>query len=491
MVIKKPRVVIVGAGISGLTAAHRLHTTNPDLFDLTILEAGERIGGRIHTSKFAGDRIEMGATWIHGIHGCPIYEIAKKINALDDPRSTVNDLNNDNPTIVVAESGSVVDASISKPISALFTSLMKTVDSGGLPASAGPGVGSYLRRGLDTFLANSHSPDSSLSGEWTVEAMQEAVFALKENVLRVNSSADDLDDLGLNDEYQDFSGEHIVINKGYSRITEHLAAGLPPGTIQVGRKVRLIEWCSNGGDTLLAKAPVRVVLEDESVESADHVILTVSLGVLKEGLKEEAKAGVSLRFDPGLPSFKEDTIRRLGFGVVDKLFAELDHEGEFPFMELVFHPRGHVGKIPWWMRRSPSIWPINGGSRVVYTWFVGKEAEEVEKLTEDDVISGLRATLKGFGVHNSSVRGVTWTKWGSDPLFMGSYSFVAVGSSGDDMDLMAEPLPRGGPQESLAPPLQLLFAGEATHRTNYSTTRGAYFSGIREADRLIQHYLSL
>ncbi|KAH7681962.1 Non-specific polyamine oxidase protein [Dioscorea alata] len=429
MVIKKPRVVIVGAGIAGLTAAHRLYTTNPDLFDLIVVEAGKRIGGRIHTSEFAGDRIEMGATWIHGIHGCPIYEIAKKINAFDHPRSTLYDLSNDNPpTIVIAEGGSLVDPSTSNPILDLFTTLMETVDSRGLPSSAGPGVGSFLRRALNTFLADTLGPDSSLSGEWTVKAMQEAVFALKENVLRVNSSADDLDDLDLNDEYHDFPGEHIPIDKGYSRITEHLAAELPPGTIQLGRKVRLIEWCSHGGGTSPEKAPVRVVLDDESVEIADHVILTVSLGVLKEGLKEEGKAGVSLRFDPGLPSFKKDAIRRLGFGVVDKLFMELDNldggkfpfmeldnldGGKFPFMELVFHPRVHVEKIPWWMRRSPSIWPINGGSRVVYTWFVGKEAEEVEGLVEDVVISGVRATLEGFGAHdNKFVKRVTWTKWG-------------------------------------------------------------------------------
>lgn len=156
MVVKKPRVIIVGAGIAGLTAAHRLYTTNSDLFDLTVVEAGKRIRGRIHTSEFAGDCIEMGATWIHGIHGCPIYEIAKKINAFDQQRSTLYDLNNVNdnqPTIVIAEGGSLVDSSISKPILDLFTSLMETLDSHGLPSSVGPGVGSFLRRGLNAFLA--------------------------------------------------------------------------------------------------------------------------------------------------------------------------------------------------------------------------------------------------------------------------------------------------------------------------------------------------
>ncbi|KAM1240461.1 hypothetical protein ACFX2J_045778 [Malus domestica] len=43
----------------------------------------ERIGGRINTSEFGGDRIEMGATWIHGIGGSPVHKIAQEINALE------------------------------------------------------------------------------------------------------------------------------------------------------------------------------------------------------------------------------------------------------------------------------------------------------------------------------------------------------------------------------------------------------------------------
>ncbi|KAJ0977479.1 hypothetical protein J5N97_012953 [Dioscorea zingiberensis] len=500
MVTKKPRVAIVGAGIAGLAAAHRLHTTNPDLFDLCVIEAGDRIGGRIHTSEFAGERIEMGATWIHGTRGCPIYDIAEKINALDHlrPYESMDGLPTD--PITVAEGGAVVDFSILKPISDLYTSLMDTVESGALPAGAGPGVGSFLRRALETFRASRQAPDLSLGGDWTVEAMEDAVFAMKENVFRVHTSADDLDDMDLasETEYREFPGEHISIAKGYSRVIEHLAAEFPPGTIQLGRKVRLVEWCSDGGGASPApkEGPVRLVLDDRSVVSADHVILTVSLGVLKASLEEEdANSKGWLGFNPGLPSFKRDAIERLGFGVVDKLFMELasGEEGEFPYMEMAFHPGGHVAKIPWWMRRSPSIWPIYGGSRVLLTWFVGKEAAEMERMTEDDIISGLHATLEGFGAHTRVVKRVTRSTWGSDPLFMGSYSYVAVGSSGHDLDLIAEPLPRGGAHDgtAAAPPLQLLFAGEATHRTYYSTTRGAYFSGIREANRLIEAYLNV
>ena len=64
---------------------------------------------------------------------------------------------------------------------------------------------------------------------------------------------------------------------------------------------------------------------------------------------------------------------------------------------------------------------------------------------------------------------------------------MGVGSSGDDLDSMAKPLPESSKNgANSCPPLQILFAGEATHRTHYSTTHGAYFSGLREANRFLQ-----
>ncbi|KAM3382162.1 hypothetical protein P3S68_007735 [Capsicum galapagoense] len=79
-------------------------------------------------------------------------------------------------------------------------------------------------------------------------------------------------------------------------------------------------------------------------------------------------------------------------------------------------------------------------------------------------------------------------KWGTDPLFLGSYSHIAVGSSGDDLDAMAEPLPKSSKDGDSCPPLQILFAGEATHRSYHSTTHGAYLTGLREAHRLLKHF---
>jgi oxygen-dependent protoporphyrinogen oxidase len=57
---KAARVVVVGGGIAGLAAAHRLRDANPDL-DIVLLEQADRLGGKIHTMSFAGVPVETGA----------------------------------------------------------------------------------------------------------------------------------------------------------------------------------------------------------------------------------------------------------------------------------------------------------------------------------------------------------------------------------------------------------------------------------------------
>ena len=54
------RVVVVGAGITGLTAAFTLATNRHDL-EVVVLEASERVGGKILTTPFAGRPVDCGA----------------------------------------------------------------------------------------------------------------------------------------------------------------------------------------------------------------------------------------------------------------------------------------------------------------------------------------------------------------------------------------------------------------------------------------------
>ncbi|KAJ7553332.1 hypothetical protein O6H91_06G093700 [Diphasiastrum complanatum] len=120
----KPRVVIVGAGMAGLSAARRLRSIKNADYELIVLEGSHRIGGRICTSEFGGERVELGTTWIHDIEGSPLYEIAKQSGALkgDMPWECMDGF----PAcpIVKAEGGFVVDQAVVEPVVQFYKELI-------------------------------------------------------------------------------------------------------------------------------------------------------------------------------------------------------------------------------------------------------------------------------------------------------------------------------------------------------------------------------
>jgi monoamine oxidase len=72
---KPRRVLVVGAGVSGLAAAAELKARD---FDVVVVEARERIGGRVWTAKLQDQPVDLGAPWIEGIAKNPIYDFCKK-----------------------------------------------------------------------------------------------------------------------------------------------------------------------------------------------------------------------------------------------------------------------------------------------------------------------------------------------------------------------------------------------------------------------------
>lgn len=532
--------MIIGAGMAGLTAANRLvQAASNECFDLVVVEAGYRIGGRIHTSEFGGDRVELGATWIHGIGGSPVYKIAEQIGSLESEKPWERMDGFPEDPIVKVEGGVTVDSSIVQSVSHFYKTLMDVAQAKPLPDSRETqiardavelaprndngelSIGAFVRQGLKSFWAdqeNDPEPAYSSNGNsFTAnrKLLEEGVFSIHENTERTYTSADSLLDLDFEaeKEYREFPDEQITIAKGYLTVLKSLASVLPAGTIQFGKKVEKIEW-TDAGETY-SESPVHLQFEDGSIMDADHVIITVSLGVLKAGTGQgSVKGKPPALFYPPLPSCKVNAISKLGFGVVNKLFLEIDPLDEdvvYPSLNFIFSKFGTTQseetkhKVPWWMRKTISFCPIYRSSHVLLGWFAGEEALELERLSDEEIIKGVSDTLTSLGVRDANVtdgevaeaekingvfRHVLRSRWGFDPLFRGSYSYVAVGSSGKDIDRLAEPLPKRATSQQAHSilPLQLLFAGEATHRTHYSTTHGAHFSGLREANRLLQHY---
>jgi NADPH-dependent 2,4-dienoyl-CoA reductase/sulfur reductase-like enzyme len=83
------RVVVVGAGIAGLAAASRLRQAG---IDAVVLEARDRIGGRLHTVDLAGTPVDMGGSWIH-------HPIGNPLTAFCDDHGIARDAGNPLPSL--------------------------------------------------------------------------------------------------------------------------------------------------------------------------------------------------------------------------------------------------------------------------------------------------------------------------------------------------------------------------------------------------------
>ncbi|KAL3479179.1 hypothetical protein BJX99DRAFT_245014 [Aspergillus californicus] len=71
---KRPNVAIIGAGLAGLRCADILIQNGAQV---TIFEARDRVGGRVHQDMVGGHLVDMGPNWIHGVGTNPIVTIAE------------------------------------------------------------------------------------------------------------------------------------------------------------------------------------------------------------------------------------------------------------------------------------------------------------------------------------------------------------------------------------------------------------------------------
>ena len=87
---KDKTILVIGAGISGLAAAKKLQDKG---YTVIVLEAQDKVGGRMRTNRSLGPAFDEGASWIHGIDGNPITALAQQASmttfeTLDESRKS-------------------------------------------------------------------------------------------------------------------------------------------------------------------------------------------------------------------------------------------------------------------------------------------------------------------------------------------------------------------------------------------------------------------
>ncbi|MGW6391627.1 flavin monoamine oxidase family protein [Streptomyces sp. NPDC055103] len=419
-------VIVIGAGISGLSAARYLADRGEDVL---VLEARDRIGGRIWTSgRWSDSPADMGASWIHGVTGNPITTLASQAKARTVPSS------NDSTTYYLP-SGAPATASQVRALdnwaARAANALASYQDTQDTDAS--------LRSVVHKAVGWSSLPDSdkALLG-----------YGLNDYEHEYSGGVDQMSALNF-DSGADLKGGDVVFPRGYRQITDHLASGL---AIQTGQIVKRVDWNAAGVS----------VTTDKGTFSADHVVVTLPLGVLQSG---------AVAFGPGLPATKRTAIGKLGMGVLNKCYLR------FP---RTFWPNTDwLGYVPPVTRYGQWAQWVNvtraNGQPVLLGFNAGGFGRSVEGWSDGQIVDSAMATLRTmFGSAVPAPADYQVTRWASDPYALGSYSYNGIGSTPAMRDQLAAAV--GG---------RVHFAGEATSRTSFATTHGAYQSGLRAAKEVL------
>ena len=436
-------VVVIGAGASGLAAAHRLAQNG---VDVTILEARDRIGGRIWTlhPDTLSVPLELGAEFVHG--GAPeIYEIASdaKLRTIDIAgRRWV---------------GAVGRLQITDDFWERLDHVMGRLDEKRKPDRSFADALARMR--------NLDAKDRLIATQW-VEGFQAADTTLisERSLAEGGSPKDDVRERRI--------GRVI---EGYDSVVNALA-GRVLDKIQLGVVTTGVRW---------RKGHVDVMSRDHGGEpkpavSAKAAIVTVPLGVL------HATPGApgAIEFDPPL----RDTQRAasmLVMGGVIRVVLQLDrpfwteerfavHMGDERFDTLSFlQARARLAFPVWWTQ-----YPIR--APLLVAWRGGPGALAMATQPRDAVVSSaIESLAKILGMSRRTIDKHVVAghmhDWINDPFSRGAYSYAGVG--GDTAG------------EELAKPVQgtLYFAGEHTDSEGRNgTVHGAIASGWRAADAVLR-----
>merc|ERR1711884_770160 len=275
-----------------------------------------------------------------------------------------------------------------------------------------------------------------------------------------------------------FTGSHLTVRNGYSCVPVALSEGLD---IKLNTAVRQVRYTQTGCEVTTSNARNHT---NPVTYKADAVLCTLPLGVLKQAIAQNSRGlPNTVSFNPPLPDWKIESVKRLGYGNLNKVVLCFDRI----FWDSSANLFGHVGSTTasrgelflfWNLYRAP----------VLLALVAGEAAAIMENVSDDVIVGRCIAVLKGIFGSNAvpTPKETVVTRWRADPWSRGSYSFVSTGSSGNDYDMLATPVIPGNPgknNDMIKNPPRVFFAGEHTIRNYPATVHGALLSGLREAGR--------
>lgn len=426
----KKRIGIIGAGISGLHAAMLLNQYNK--YDIEILEASDRIGGRIYSKDYAFNtcNVELGASGIYGSNNS-WYDIAK----FSQPRQV----------------------SFNTPATYVIGGDMKSNSEMNTESD----YNSMLNK-LESMASFQPSTDLSIEQYMDQELVPERVkFIFEEKTEQYIGTSVDRASVKANkaegiEKIQEI--QYMPNGQSFSRIIrEHYGEILPKVTSNVA--VTQIDYSGEH---------IKVTDASQVNRFYDRLIITVPLSILK--IKAGQNYGIT--FVPELPYRKKDAMEQLGMDAGVRIILKLNAR--------------------FWNQDSKSIYSDGKYGRfdvvhednisnifILSSTIQGRFAEEYLNLkNEQEIIDDIKTEWRnkiGLGAANSIIDHKV-EFWAKNPYIQGTFSYHKVGGGIENRVELARAIDD-----------RLFFAGEATNTENNSgTVHGAIDTSVRAVQQVVK-----
>jgi monoamine oxidase len=386
--MESTEILIIGAGAAGLMAAHELAKAGKKV---TVLEARNRTGGRIHTLdntsffKYA----ELGAEFVHG--DLPVtLKLLKEAGIEVTPAS--------------GEMWNYNNGKFSKEYQQIdhWNLLIKKVGQ----LEEDTSIGDFLQKefGEDEYAGLRKSVSKFVAGYDTADPFKASAFALRKEW-----------------QSEDDDAQHRV-KGGYCRMISYLANEAKKNGAQLflNSEVKKIHW---------EHGHVEAITTGNMSYKAAKLIIALPLGVL------QADEEGAISFSPSIPQYQQ-AIQQIGFGAIIKILLEF--KNAFWESEEVSKLAGNSLKemsfllsdeeIPTWWTQFPDH------SSVLTGWLGGTPAEKKKDLSNNELLQqGLESLSNIFKLSVDELKDglIAWNvvNWTTDPFTRGSYAYDTVESS--------------------------------------------------------------
>ncbi|XP_051121699.1 polyamine oxidase 1-like [Andrographis paniculata] len=424
-------VIIVGAGISGIAAAKVLADNGVE--DVLILEAADRIGGRIRKEDFGGVTVEVGAGWIAGVGGKqsnPVWELARESNL----RTCFSDYSNARYNIY---------------------------DRSGKIFPSGIAAHSY-QKAVESAIQKLQSQESNPDVDTSTSSAPKSPIELAIDFILHDFEMAEVEPIST---YVDYGEREYLVadERGYEHLLHKMAetflftseGEILDTRLKLNKVVRELQHSRNG---------VSVKTEDGCVYEAHYVILSVSIGVLQSHL---------ISFSPPLPRWKTEAISNCDIMVYTKVFLKFPRKF-WPCgsgKEFFIYAHEKRGYYTFWQHME-NAYP---GSNILVVTLTNGESKRIEAQSDQETMKEAMEVLRNmFGQHIPDATDILVPRWWNSRFQRGSYSNYPIAGNQQLVDDIKASVGR------------IFFTGEHTSQKFNGFVHGGFLSGIDTSKALLK-----